>query len=100
MKSNLSAGQLFRLQFGSGSCSRNFVTPERLRLFKLSRSVAVELSTGDIFGDKLYGVTTVCLKPNGDTRKGKGSSQCFDSRRQAERHIDRITALLKGATDE
>ena len=98
--SNLSAGQLFRLQFGSGSCSRNFVTPKRLRLLKLSRRVAVELSTGYIMGDTLYGVTTVCMRPNGETRKGKCSSLCFEARYLADRHIQRMAAILNGGSHE
>ena len=100
IQTTLTAGQLFRLQFGSGSCSRNFMTPERISLSKLSRSVAVELATGRFLEDQLWGVTTVCMKPDGKTRKGKGSSQCFHARYLAERHIQRMAAILKGGSDD
>jgi len=97
IQTTLTARQLFRLQFPNGG--KNFMTPEVLRLCKISRSVAVELSTGSPFlGCPMFGVTAVCMRPDGKTRKGKTdlSNRCFQSRALAERHINRMAAILKG----
>lgn len=99
IQSTLTARQLFRLRFPNGG--KNFMTPEVMKLCKISKAVAVELSTGTGFqNDRIYGVTTVCMKPDGTVRKGKGgvggSCQCFSSRALAERHINRMAGILKG----
>ena len=93
----LTARQIFRLEFGD---SKNFMTPEILWCVKASPSVAVELSEGAGFdGERIFGLTAVCLKSDGTTRRGRGSSKCFHSRARATARFERIQSILttKGA---
>jgi len=97
IQTTFSARQIFRLRWPKGS--KNFMTPEVIKLCKISRSVAVELSTGAPFlGCPMFGVTALCMTPSGKVRKGKTglANQVFNSQALAERHINRMAAILKG----
>jgi hypothetical protein len=90
----MNSPELFELEFGQSS---NFMTPTFIRFVRLSRNACAEISRGDgIDGDELWGVTTVCMKRDGTTRRGSPkSSQVFMSQVEAIDWCKRMRRILQ-----
>jgi hypothetical protein len=89
----MTARQIIQKEFNGAN---NFMTPDVLGYERIGKNIAVELSKGRGFQhEPIYGVTFVVVKPDGSTRRGRKSSQCFHSRGRAMSHIDRVKALLE-----
>lgn len=85
----LEAWQIIQREYGS---SRNFMTPNVLRVGKINPNVAFELSTGRGIRDQtIFGVTVVRYYPESDTTDRNAiKSDCFQSRANAERYIKEL----------
>lgn len=84
----LSAREALSLEYGS---SRNFMTPDRIRIGKLDRSTVYELASGAGFalGTMLYGVSIVRVVDHetGQTERDFDASCVFETREEAESYI-------------
>ena len=79
--------------------NRNFITPNRVKLGKINKNVAYELSSGRSFmrddGD-LYGVSVVSV--NNDKWKTRGLhdlSKAFGTKNEAEAHINKLKRIMR-----
>jgi hypothetical protein len=90
----MNSPELFEMEFGQ---STNFMTPTFVRYVRLSRNACAEISRGEGFDeDELWGVTTVCQKRDGTTRRGSPkSSQVFMSLEEAQAWCERMKRILK-----
>lgn len=89
----LSAREIFTREYGSES--RNPFTEHRIRLGKINRTTAYELSSGKgIFtGMTMYGVTIVEYDPSTDTTKRSKASKAFHSLVLAEGYIEDLQGV-------
>ncbi len=95
-----SAGEIIMQEYGQ---ARNFMTPRVLRLGKISRNIAFELSTGRGIFDPdshLFGVSVVTYNPETDTTDRHAvESKCFGNRAEADSYVDELFAVW-GEDDE
>ena len=89
---NKSAKQILRQEYGT---ARNFMTDKVIRIGKINRNIAYELSTGKgIFDKSLFGVSVVSYNPSNDTTDRHAiKSRCFSSLISAESYIDELRGL-------
>jgi len=95
-KREYTASEILRKQFKG---QKNFITPYKLKVGKLNRDVAFELSQGrSIFRDEgdLYGVSVVALnRRKSETRGLHDLSSAFGTKNEAEAHINKLKRQLK-----
>jgi len=90
---NKSAKQILYQEYGT---ARNFITDSVIRIGKINRNIAYELSTGKgIFDNNdLFGVSVVSYNPSEDTTDRHAiKSRCFASLISAEGYIDELRGL-------
>ena len=82
----MTARQILRQELGD---SKNFMTPGIMRVGKMSRNIAYELSTGrGMDNEPIYGVTLVMLdESTGRTERLFDDSQMFESIMEAVCYI-------------
>jgi hypothetical protein len=82
----LTAREILRREYGS---SRNLMTPHVLRVGKIDRETAYELSSGAGFdpGSTVYGVSIARVLPDGSTERDYDASACFSHPIAALRHV-------------
>lgn len=80
----MDAMTIFARAYGN---SRNIITDERLKLFSYAGSWAIELSTGTLGEDQLYGVTVVKMFPDMNIRKMHSMGTVFESLDEANHYI-------------
>jgi hypothetical protein len=89
----LTAREALRIEYGH---SRNMLTPDVIRVGKLSRDLAFELSTGSGIeqGTTLYGVSLVRIIDHdaGRTERDYERSQVFHSLEDAEAYLESLRA--------
>lgn len=89
------AREIIRREYGS---SRNFMTPHKIRIGKISKTMAFELSNGNGFDhSSLYGVSFVEIKEDGSTVRRTDISKMFFGIGKAEAYIEQIKEEEKGA---
>ena len=84
------AREMIRQEYGSG---KNFMTPRVIRVGKVGRYRAFELSSGRGFANEtIYGVSVVDFDP--DTRETRRRTDlmagCFTTLSKAEYHIEQL----------
>jgi hypothetical protein len=84
----LTAREILRREYGR---SRNMMTPDVLKIGKLGRDAAYELSCGSGFepGTTIYGVSVVRMY-DGTTERDYEASGCFASLDEATAHVERL----------
>jgi hypothetical protein len=79
--------------------NKNPFTPNILKVGKLNSSVAFELSHGKSFmrdGEDLFGVSVVSVnKKKWKTRNLSDLASAFESKNEAEAHINKLKRILK-----
>lgn len=83
-----SAKEMIEEVYGS---SKNFVTPHIISTVKMGKRGAIELSTGDCMGTKMFGVTVV---RGGEKRKDLSDS--FDNEEDANNYIKKLRNEFRG----
>jgi hypothetical protein len=85
---NLTASEIIKKQYHG---SKNFMTPHKLKVGKINKNVAFELSSGSGFtsGSRLYGVTVVSNKL-GRTKAQSNLSKPFETKNDAEAYIRKL----------
>lgn len=70
--------------------SKNFMTPHVIKVDKMSRNIAYELSSGEgISHNTIYGVSLVELdEATGKTKRLFKDSDCFSTLAEAESYIE------------
>ena len=81
------AREILKREYGS---SRNFMTPTRVSIGKISRSIAFELSSGEFGGPAIWGVSFAEMMEDGGTSRRADISESFGSRGEAEAYISEI----------
>ena len=82
------ARDIIRREYGK---SKNFMTPHKIRIGKVSKTIAFELSSGSGFDHSIiYGVSFAELKEDGSTTRRTDISQMFSRKNQAEGYIEQI----------
>jgi len=82
------AREIIKKEYGS---SRNFMTPNVIRIGKINRSVAFELSSGESLDHStIYGVSLAEIKTDGGTIRRTDISQMFDTQKEAEDYINQL----------
>ena len=91
----LTAREILKKEYGS---SRNFMTPHRVRVGKISRTIAFELSNGSGFCDHatIWGVSFAEIKENGETVRRSDISGVFTRRGEALAYIEEIRERERG----
>ena len=91
----LTAREIIRKEYGS---SRNFMTPHRVRVGKISKTIAFELSSGRGFCDHttIWGVSFAEIKENGETVRRSDISGVFTRRGEAVAYIEEMREREKG----
>ena len=93
MSKAMSAREIFKLEFGN---SKNFMTPNVLKVGNLNRNVAYEISSGIGMDMRtLYGLSIVEALPDGTTRRVHKYSGCFDSLSDVEYHLREISEMYQ-----
>jgi len=84
-----SAEEIIRKEYGT---SKNFITPNKIKVGKIKDNIAYELSSGSGFepGTTVYGVSVVLLDKEGNTHRDIGLSESFQSKAKAERYIKKL----------
>jgi len=81
------AREIIKKEYGS---SRNFMTPNVIRIGKISRDIAFELSSGKFDGSTIYGASFAEIKTDGGTTRRRDISKMFNSRGEAEAYINQL----------
>lgn len=81
------AKEIFKMEYGN---SKNFMTPEILKVGKINHNLAFELSQGTGFeNEEIYGVTLVEIQGDKTTRRSD-LSKMFFKKEEAIEYIDSI----------
>ncbi len=84
----LSAREMLQKEYKD---SRNIMTPRVIGIGKVSPRMAYELSTGTgLSGEPIFGVSIVTVDGEEKTRRETELSNCFSSKIQAMRHIEKL----------
>ena len=87
-KMTATAREIIKKEYGS---SRNFMTPNVIRIGKISRRVAFELSNGESLDHSIiYGVSFAEFKTDGGTIRRTDISKMFGSQKEAEAYINQL----------
>jgi hypothetical protein len=90
----LTASEILKKQYGR---SKNFITPNKLKVGKLNSNVAFELSSGSGFsgaGSRVYGVSVVSAGKTGKTHPQYDLSKSFDNKNEAEAYVNKLKNRL------
>ena len=90
----LSASEIIRRKYKG---QKNFMTPHKLKVAKINKNVAYELSTGSGLGhgNKLYGVSVVSAGKGGKTTALYDKSKAFGSKNEAEAYINKLKRIMQ-----
>ena len=89
----LTASEIIRRKYKG---NKNFMTPNKLKVGKVNKNVAYELSTGLGMGNRLYGVSVVSANPKTlKTTALYKKSKAFGSKKEAEAYIRRLKNMMK-----
>lgn len=93
-KQTKTAREILRMEYGA---SKNFMTPNILKMGKLNQNVAYELSQGRGFdNDNIYGVSLASYNQRkGKTRRLGNISQMFHTKIEAHSYIDNLSRRFK-----
>ncbi len=91
----LTASEIIRRKYKG---NKNFMTPNKLKVGKVNKNVAYELSSGSGLGqgNRLYGVRVVSANPKTlKTTKLYKKSKAFGSKNEAEAYINKLKNVMK-----
>ena len=81
----LTARKIIKMEYGN---SKNFMTDRVLKMGKINKNMAYELSSGRGFTDNIiYGISLVELMEDGKTKRRDDLSKCCYSINEAESYI-------------
>jgi hypothetical protein len=91
----MTAREILRAEYGD---SKNFMTPEVLKVGKIDQGTAYEISSGSGFdpGTTIYGVSIVGVREDGSTYRSD-ASKMFDSLVDARAYIRDLTFHFRSA---
>lgn len=90
----LTASEIIRRKYKG---NKNFMTPTKLKVGKLNKNVAFELSTGEGLGhgNRLYGVSVVSANKQGKTTSQYKLSKAFGNRTEADKYISKLKRKME-----
>ncbi len=91
----LTASEIIRRKYKG---NKNFMTPNKLKVGKVNKNVAYELSSGSGLGhgNRLYGVSVVSANPKTlKTTALHKKSKAFGSKNEAEAYINKLKNVMK-----
>lgn len=93
-----SANEILRKEYGD---SRNFMTPNKVKVGKIAPNIAFELSSGKGIGDTpLFGVSVASIDEKGNTKREFDLSKSFGSNKNAEKHIIKLKENINECKDK
>ena len=90
----LTASEIIRRKYKG---NKNFMTPDKLKVGKINKNVAFELSTGSGLGhgNRLYGVSVVSANPKTlKTTALYNKSKAFGNKNEAEAYINKLKRVM------
>ena len=81
----LTARKIIRMEYGD---SKNFMTDRVLKMGKINKNMAYELSSGRGFtNDTIYGISIVELLADGKTKRRTDLSECCKNLEEVDHYI-------------
>ena len=80
--------------------SKNFITPNILKIGKINKMMAFELSSGKFMNEMIYGVTIVeLIEKENKTIRRDDLSECFKTMSEAKKYIKNLRDSYKKALE-